>query len=106
MADAKLSMILIRLRAKTIAGELKWEKTEEEGEYQVSLPQYSIRISRDRSFTKLAIFDDSGDFIESLSVADISDPGVRNTLESLYSEARRIALGVDEALDNILNDLK
>lgn len=111
MADEKVVKLIRGLSKQTLAGKVGWEATEREGVFQVSYPNYSIRISikeMDRGDDVwLTIINDVGDVVESVSDMTIkgSLPNAYSIMSNIYSEARRVAMGVNAAIDEILNDM-
>lgn len=115
MADLKVYRLIIRLDEKTKNGELKWESTITGGEFQVSFKDYSVGIVEyDNRRTNvidmhLKIYDSKGELIEVASDTDFQDnphtPKAYDMFASIYDGARRMALGVDDALDAILSEL-
>jgi len=111
----KAGEIFIRLFDKTERGEIHWEETEKETEFQVAFPAYSIRIvSQEGQYAwpdyYLKIFNQEGKLIEELGEKDIADELIgrtaRPSLAQLYEIARRIAMRVEDALDSILAELE
>ena len=116
MADKKIIELVLRLGAKTEAGEIRWQEGFSENEYLVSFPEYSVVIQYVRSrygddaAVQISIRNDEGKIIESVTDEDISvSDGIENVfgyMEVLLVNARRQAMGVDVALDNILAKLE
>lgn len=109
MSNSKIARIIQGVDKKTKAGEIDWETTEKEDVFQASLANYSIRLSfqegelgNDYWFT---IINNEGLVIESVSDVQLSGEleGAYRLMDELYSSSRRVALGVDEALDELLN---
>ena len=115
MADKKIYRLILGLYHKTQNGEVKWERSIDL-EFIASFQDYSVGVSRgqlryrseDYAF-HLKIYDATGQEIESASSADFeNDPnlaGAYNMLSYIYENARRMALGVDTALDTLLMEL-
>ncbi len=103
MAD-KLIQIAEIVYNQTQAGELKWEKTPDLNTFQTSFPSYSILIQDSRDTILFKIYNEEGQIIEQLSEGQASNAGFSN-LRDLYVTARRAAMGVEEALDEILKAL-
>lgn len=117
----KHKALLEKLYDKTISGERRWTETFEPDVFQLSFPNYTVQIKsgmvvesrRDRHVEKLEILNEDGETIESFDADDIrqSDLDGNKTIElckkfyDLYREARRQALGADEALEEILDNL-
>lgn len=111
MADDKLVKLVRGLNKQTLAGKVAWESTDRVGVFQVSYPNYSIRISAKENETSediwITIINDVGDTVESFSDVTISSslPNSYRMMSNIYAEARRIAMGVNAALDEILGDM-
>lgn len=111
MADEKVVKLIRGLRKQTLAGKVAWETTDREGVFQVSYPNYSIRISVKEAAGGddiwLTIINDIGDVVESVSDVTVKNsmPNAFSVMSNIYSEARRIAMGVNAAIDEILYDM-
>ena len=111
MADEKVVKLVRGLFKQTLAGKVGWETTDREGVFQVSYPNYSIRISIKETAGGddiwLTIINDVGDVVESVSDVTIkgSLSNAFSIMSNIYSEARRVAMGVNAAIDEILNDM-
>ncbi|WP_116817757.1 hypothetical protein [Pseudomonas syringae] len=111
MADEKLIKLVTELNKQTSAGKVAWESTDLVGVFQVSYPNYSIRISsRERNDVEdvfITIINSVGDVVESFSDVTLSSDfsSAYRLMSNTYFEARRIAMGVNAALDEILAEL-
>lgn len=111
MADEKLIKLVTGLNKQTFAGKVAWESTDLVGVFQVSYPNYSIRISsRERGGAEdvfITIINSVGDVVESFSDVTLSSDfsSAYRLMSNTYFEARRIAMGVNAALDEILVEL-
>lgn len=115
MPDSKFEILIIRLLANSREGKIGWESTASSGVYQAAFPNYSVRVlaRTNAEYNQdygLEIYDQEGQVIEQVWDTDLDDssfPSRRNyqRLKELYSLARRRALGVDRALDDILQAL-
>jgi hypothetical protein len=103
MAD-KLIQIAELVYNQTEAGQIQWEKTPDINTFQTSFPSYSILIQESRDTIIFKICNEEGQVIEQLSEGQASNAGFPN-LRDLYVTARRAAMGVEEALDEILKAL-
>ena len=97
----------MELIQKTNNGSLRWEATAAEGVYQVSFPRFTVQISERGNDFVLTILNSEGTLLE-----EAADPEFQGKIENpfsrmqqLYVNARRQALGVDAALDELLNEL-
>ena len=121
--DRRLQLI-DRVFEKTHKGEVNWEATVMENEFQISFPNYSIRITKEeRQRTHifdmepqavevyiLKIYDSSGTSIEEIDVSGFNLDGVkrqeyRQKLEKIYRQARIQAYNVEKAIDDLLQNL-
>lgn len=108
----KLSSLLVELAKRTREGFLKWEPTAVEGVYQVAFPRYTVQICTERNEKGLAdyvlsILNSDGVLIERAADPDLSSrvQNASGLMNELHSNARRQALGADQAIENILTDL-
>ena len=107
MAYEKLAVLTRKLHERTIAGKIAWEVTALEWMFQSVFGGNLIQISEIGNDIKIAILNAEGDQIESFTDVDIkllfSDPGKSFSLMTdIYSIAKRLALGTDQAIDSIL----
>ena len=116
MTNPKMARLLARLVEKTDQGKVSWEETEQTDVYQAAFPGYSVRISYREATGLLAlgttdyllsIFNEDGTQIDEASDVDLKSDysDSFNRMKKLHEDARRKALGVDEALDKILAEL-
>lgn len=109
MAGSKIARIIQGVDRQTKAGKIDWETTETEGVFQASFANYSIRLSCSEAEAGLdywfVIINNEGLAIESVSDVQLSQEinAAYRFMENLYVNARRAALGVDKALDDLLN---
>jgi hypothetical protein len=107
MASEKMARLLLELVQKTRAGNLNWETTAAEGVYQVWFRRFTVQISQSGTDYLLAIRNSEGMLIEEASNPQLSSniPDAFSEMGELLTNARRQALGVDAALDELLNEL-
>lgn len=110
MSYPKIAKLIAVLKEQTESGLLAWAQTEKSDMFQASFPGYSVRIFvRDHNPIEqdyvLQIINYLGEIVE-----EISDPDLKNVMENpyrvmrdLHDSARRSAMGVENALDEILN---
>jgi len=96
MADDKIIRLVRLLVEKTKAGEIKWEETSSLNNFECSLFNYSLLISRQT----LTVRNQEGNIIEEVDGEAPLQGGVQ--FSELFELARRDALGVEKALDEIL----
>ncbi len=112
--DEKLLTLLKRLYFRTVNGEVEWESTADPTAFVVSFPRYAVQVSehtdpyREASAWSLRIYNDDNELMDSISNAQLEreqiEDGTR-MLAELYSGARRKAMGVEQAIDSILEEL-
>ena len=110
--NEKLWQLVKRLHQKTIEGTVPWEVSFK-ATYLAAFPKYGVRVSEivkeDSLDYVIELLDENGRVIESASDADLRDvaaPGESYpVMKELFVMARRRALGVDEALDDLLSSL-
>jgi len=96
MADDKIVRLVRLLLEKTKVGEIKWKETAKLNIFQCSLSNYSLLISRQT----LTVCDKEDNIIEEVDGPAPLQEGVQ--LSELFELARRDAMGVEKALDEIL----
>jgi hypothetical protein len=94
---------------------VKWEETADEGVYQAAFPNYTIRLSSRWNGEMegldyfMRLYNENGTLIEEISDEDFhaidKDAGTYKFLAETYESARRIAMGVEQALDDLLREL-
>jgi hypothetical protein len=114
MNDNNLILLIKKLIDLTSKNSLNWEVTDKDDVFQLSFPQYTIRLSLNQSPSSpledayfIKIFNSNGQLVESVNDEDIKEqlPGSFSKLRELHSQARRKSLGVDKAIDDILHEL-
>jgi hypothetical protein len=107
----KLVQLARALFDKTTAGQLHWEPTANQNTFQLSLSNYSTLISKELDpdepghYILLRICNEEGQVIEELYEGEAVNAGFSD-MRALFNLARRIAMGVDKALDEMLDVLK
>ena len=111
MASRYVSLVR-KLAKKQEEGRLDWKETETDGQFQVSFSDYGLRIFQrsgrgGSTDIIIAIYDAEGSVIDEFSDEDIKAEMENSyqVMSSLFGAARRSALGVEKALQNILNEL-
>jgi len=107
MRYAKTGRIVLKLSEMTHAGKVEWEETENEGIYMVAFRDYAVRIWRAGADYFIGIYNAEGVKIEEVSDVALSDDvsDAYTKMGDLYEAARRRAMGVEDALDGILDSL-
>jgi len=116
--NEKLVTLARRLQAK--AGDVSWEKTEDEGTYETDFAGFGVQISEvetegQEALYTIRIFDADGEFLDEFSDEDLTEILNRTkptepsemfaVLQDIHRAARRSAMGVDRAIDKILDAL-
>lgn len=101
-----------RLVARQAQGRLDWKETETDGLFQVSFPDYSIRIQPHENrygvdYAIVSIYNDEGTELDTFTGLALQDewPDANEQLLELYQSARRAALKVDKAIDSLIREL-
>jgi len=115
MADRKQWDFILKLYKRTNASKVDWRRTAEDGVFQASFPNYSVRIlSRPSSDEPqldyiVQVLDDDGTLVDEMADPDfvelIDPPESFHTMRDLYRMARRVAMGIDKALNSIMASL-
>lgn len=113
MSYPKIARLVEALLTQTESGSLQWSTTEKSDTFQASFPRYSVRLYPEETNNiefdyVLQILNDLGEIVEEVSDPDLID--VMQTpftkMRNLHESARRSAMGVESALDDILNYLE
>jgi hypothetical protein len=111
MADKRRALVE-RLLEKTTAGEVNWEATETELEFQAAFTKYTVRITsqhhRDSTDYIIRIFNSEGALVEEfddteLTADDVFSPFL--VMKETHDLARRYVMGAEQALDALLDEL-
>jgi hypothetical protein len=117
MADQRLAQLVKQLAKKTAERAISWEKTEEEASFQTAFPGYSVRLRVIRSASGLyagatayaiQIFNELGELVEETTDEELDGPTpgeFYTSMKAMYTGARRSVMGVDKAIDSILQRL-
>ena len=113
----KIHDLVQRLVDRTDQGKVSWEITADEGTYQASFPNYSVRLFTRRQFNYndddvdyvMTIHDESGEMVDEITDSALKDSGFDDAykrMKHLYNEARRKAKGVDKVIEGLLSELE
>ena len=102
---------------KTHAGLLPWESSPAADTYQCALPNGVIRVahySDSRMYISLEIIDDRGRVVDSFTDDDLTESnyppfngaGWYSTFNEIFELARRTALGAEQVLSKLIDDLE
>jgi hypothetical protein len=120
MEDERITELVKTIYAGTEQGKIKWEQSADDDTFLVPFSGYSLRMTREIFYSvpeedseqidyRLEIFDDTSTLLEVIRSSDIKTWRRRKSsyiiLSELWSMARRHALGVNEAIDTILDAL-
>ncbi len=109
----KIKSLFDTICMKTVLGDLKWDKTEISGIFQTIIDLYNVRIKDDEENhlnSYIEVYKIAGDKIIRMSPMDMGDQHYCDEssrwIEQAYRCARRQAMNVDAALDEIIKALK
>ncbi|HEY6298140.1 MAG TPA: hypothetical protein VIW95_00730 [Candidatus Binatus sp.] len=108
--DKKLITVLTRLYAKTKAGVVDWEPTEEASLFAVKFSDYTLSIQHDLAWGNrpelfnLKIANSDGAVIQEMDSITAKDNGFAD-MSDLFYRARRHAVDLNGALDDLLQEL-
>lgn len=109
MVEDKLRKLIDRLLVRTRAGELQWSETSSQDAFQASFPSYSLELERADTTIYIRVLNSEGKVLEWTSDQKMRTEGnwknaddIRK-LDELYALARRQALRVEKALDELLS---
>jgi hypothetical protein len=108
--DKKLITVITRLYAKTKADVVDWEPTEDANIFAVKFGDYAISLVRilptkDRAeWFNLGIANSDGAVIQEMDSSTARDNGMAD-MSDLFYRARRHAVDLNGALDDILSEL-
>ena len=106
----KLSQIAESLCARTQAGSVTWNETADPDKFVTSLEDYSIAIEAESEYKiSLQLVNSKGRPIAAMEAFRAQTPPKSTTWKTfsdLYEMARRQALKIDQALDDVLNRVK
>jgi hypothetical protein len=111
MGWEKLVRVLQSIDEATQAGNIPWEATSARDTFQASFRRYSVLISKhwheelQDHYIVFSITNERGEVVEEIDQGQASQSDYNN-MEGLFDAARRTAMGVEEALDELLQDLE
>jgi hypothetical protein len=111
----KTATFILRLYLATKNDRIKWEKTVEDNTFQTSFANYSLKInmwdSDDSGYIYvLSIVNSDGIEIARIMPEDVSNFTFEKktsvaVFRDIYEKARRTALGIEKALDDLIESL-
>lgn len=104
----KQKMLITKLHEKTRNNEIVWSEDVGKNTYKTSLPKSFIKIKKNVDDLQLpqfivSIYNEEGVLVEVFDQTDIDYP--IKYFDTLYENARRIALDADKVLDEVLASL-
>lgn len=118
MADPKVVQLIERLRSSTAKGTSTWSKTVEKETFNLSFKDYSVQLAprwaqdeygNEYSEVVFRIYDSEGELIEEVGPNGFSyqdfDLSPSDVLDELHNTARRQAMGMNKAVQSILDQL-
>ena len=107
MVQDKLIALIETLAEKSEAEDLEWEAAAGSNSYQINFPRYTVTIfeldDEEVPAYRLTITNERGELVETVLASNFG--GMYQQLETVFSGARRKAMGVDSALDEILSSV-
>jgi hypothetical protein len=114
MAD-KITRFFTSLYFTTLDDKVQWDKALADDTYQTSFDNYSVRISKwcyppNEEEYFITIIDTEGEEIARIGPADLDNVTYNGkspwqAFRELFEKVRRTALGVEKALDDLLQSL-
>lgn len=115
----KAAAIIDRLYARTNEGKVTWEESSDKNSYHTTVGDYTVQLIKDydpdseESYVKVQIRRFDGALIDEIFPGHIDDVTFKpdpampywKALDTMFEAARRYALGVDKAYDDILSRL-
>ena len=112
----KLAKLIDTLAKLTREDKVTWSETADDNTFQTSFPQYNVSVTKkyagqnwgeDYYEYRITVRDQAGKVLEDAGHSDLSavDHLAETAMKSLYDNARRSALKVDEALSDLLSSL-
>jgi hypothetical protein len=100
----KQQLLLTRIKERTEKGDLTWSSDAELNSFSATLnPKYLVRATWPGNTAFVYVVDDTGQEIFRFSEA-MEDPPTG--VSAIWGVARKNALGLDKALDELLKDLE
>lgn len=111
--DKRLRLIK-SLHERTKAGGLEWEPTDKAGVFEVAFANYSVRLKSawnpelQEDDYVLSIYNAAGELVDDFADTEVPAAGDVTAfllMRDTHETARRIAMGVERALDALLAEL-
>lgn len=105
---SRSAQIVDLLLQKNDLGKLDWQATELPNVYQVAFPNFGIRLGPRGDDMVVKVYDGQANLVEEFTdvtvASEIDSAYVK--MKALHESARRVALGVDKALDGLISVLE
>ena len=113
----RLGRLVERLHSKSERREIQWQKSVPDA-FETSFPNYTVEVGQisgsPESTTYLKIYNEEGEVIEFVQDQELrsgafyssDDDKYQTKLRETYQMARRVALGTEEAIDNLIMALE
>ncbi len=115
MSYPKVAQLVNLLSKNTIVGKITWEETDKTGVFQTSFPDYTVRHFPRQSPNQpegsmdfiVQVINSNGELVEEVSDEDLRDylEEPYQLMKTMHELARRQVMGVESAIDSILNTL-
>jgi hypothetical protein len=111
MNNSKIFKIIRALHNRTISKEIEWEETGSGEDFQTSFSGVSLRVGHNPfdGSCNLQVYNGNGYLVEAIDQNEIQLEGFENEatlIGEVYNMAKRQAYGVDEVLDELLEELE
>jgi len=104
MLSDKSQALIKKLIEKDKKREITWKTTVDSAKYIVEMKDFSITVTRRLPpRIEIDILNQNGLIVEKYRVGERNE--LWSELDNMYENAHRVALGVDEAVENISNEL-
>jgi hypothetical protein len=107
MAATKAEKFVDSICNKTLDGQIEWERTAEAGKFQATLGNYIVMFSEGDDFPgefELSIYNLAEELVERYESTYMGG-NLANQMAKAHRQARHQAMGVDQALDDLLGEL-
>ena len=104
---AEITDVLERLVERTKENKISWKSTPDPQSFVAVIGNNSVMILEDNvGDIVLRVLNEAGEIIETLDTGIDSGDKLQGGMEELHVRARRMALGVDSQLDDLLKALE
>lgn len=107
----KLVQLILLLLKRTQEGKIDWERSARDDFFQAALPGFTVQIGEKTAQEGLdyvlLIYNDDNELVEQVRDPQLTDhmESPFETMRELHFSARRKAMGVDKALESLLQSL-